>query len=102
MSAAINLAALFPPSEQKIWHEEIGWQPVPVHTIPWVDDYYLGGQAPCARFDSLKKQFSKEKGKDHKQLFRYLEAHSGLRIWKTKQALLLYDTLAIEQARNMT
>lgn len=33
-SAAIMLAALFPPKAEQVWNENLLWQPIPVHTAP--------------------------------------------------------------------
>lgn len=34
MSAATFLAGLYPPSERQMWHPEIPWQPIPIHSLP--------------------------------------------------------------------
>lgn len=33
-SAAVMLAALFPPQTAQIWNEELLWQPIPIHATP--------------------------------------------------------------------
>lgn len=38
MSAEALLSAVFPPSGEQIWNEDIKWQPIPVHTEPRQDD----------------------------------------------------------------
>lgn len=32
MSAQVLASALFPPSGDQIWNDELLWQPIPVHT----------------------------------------------------------------------
>lgn len=39
MSAAADLAGLFPPQGNEIWNTDIPWQPIPVHTMPASEDY---------------------------------------------------------------
>lgn len=36
MSAAANLAGLYPPSQVQQWNDNLGklWQPVPIHSTP--------------------------------------------------------------------
>ncbi|XP_059519940.1 prostatic acid phosphatase isoform X5 [Myotis daubentonii] len=38
MSAMTNLAALFPPEGISLWNPNLPWQPIPVHTVPLVED----------------------------------------------------------------
>lgn len=38
MSAMTNLAALFPPEGISIWNPKLPWQPIPVHTVPLLED----------------------------------------------------------------
>lgn len=33
-SAAVMLAALFPPQAGQVWNEELLWQPIPTHATP--------------------------------------------------------------------
>lgn len=47
--------------------------------------------------DEFKKEFGK-----FKELFEYLEKHSGLKIFSYKEVVRLYDTLWIEDQKNKT
>ncbi|XP_077160252.1 prostatic acid phosphatase-like [Paroedura picta] len=57
MSAQANLAGLFPPVGDQIWHHRIAWQPVPVHTVSHKDDKLLSYPLlECPRFRRLLKE----------------------------------------------
>lgn len=47
--------------------------------------------------DEFKKEFAR-----FKELFEYLEKHSGLEISSYRQVVRLYDTLWIEDLKNKT
>nr|DBA24882.1 TPA: hypothetical protein GDO54_012479 [Pyxicephalus adspersus] len=54
MSVQANLAGLFPPTGRQLWNPSIPWQPIPVHTIPYANDYMLHiTTKTCPRFDQL-------------------------------------------------
>jgi hypothetical protein len=38
MSAASNLAGLYPPEGDQKWNENLDWQPIPIHTVPEIMD----------------------------------------------------------------
>jgi hypothetical protein len=38
MSAASNLAGLYPPEGGQKWDKNIDWQPIPIHTVPEIMD----------------------------------------------------------------
>lgn len=82
MSAATNLAGLFPPKSYQSWNKDLHWQPIPIHTIPWLKDYYVAAQASCARFDQLQKVFLNNEDLlvKHKDLFVFIEKHAGIQI----------------------
>lgn len=103
MSAAVNLAGLFPPNCNQQWNKELLWQPIPIHaTLPLEDDYYLAAYlAPCERFDYLQKPLLDKLTEENKDLLKYL----GKNLNKTIEyfdALYIYDTLFIESLKNMT
>lgn len=102
MSAQVNLAALFPPSVDQIWTTNLEWSPIPVHTMPTHEDYYLAGEKKCDRFDYLMLQYmngSEYKGwfEQFKELITFLELKSGMKLPTVTKIFDLYDILLVEK-----
>ncbi|XP_043914928.1 testicular acid phosphatase isoform X2 [Protopterus annectens] len=54
MSAQANLAGLYPPSGRQLWQSDIKWQPIPVHTVPKLQDKLLRFfQKDCPQYQKL-------------------------------------------------
>ena len=52
MSAMSNLAGLYPPAGYWKWNANLAWQPIPVHTVPQVEDMLLSSHATCPRYNT--------------------------------------------------
>lgn len=98
MSAAINMAAMFPPTGQDIWNENLLWQPVPVHIIPFDRDYYLQGSASCPRFDQLLSVYNDNATirETYKELLEYIEVNSETPMRTLENYLYFYENLLTE------
>ncbi|KAJ8982217.1 hypothetical protein NQ317_013519 [Molorchus minor] len=107
MSAAVNLAGLYPPEDDQIWNKELLWQPIPIHTAPIQQDPLLAQQKACPKFNRLCKKLTQTKlyqnyFKQYSDLFQYLSEHSGDPITNFEQMRKLYDTLFVQNLNNMT
>lgn len=105
MSAAANMAGLFPPKDDQVWKKGFMWQPVPIHSIPQVMDYVLYMGKPCQRYnqalnDYLQSAEHTDLLAKYKNLFAYLEENSGSEIRSFEDAEILYNTLWIENLKN--
>ena len=45
MSAYSVLTGLFPPEGKQKWRDGLDWQPIPVHTVPLMEDHVSKGKA---------------------------------------------------------
>lgn len=103
MTAQTNLAALYKPTWDEVWDENLDWQPVPVHTIPAEFDYTLYCQRKCKRYDHAYRKYEKRSNEvqkilsDNKDLLAYWSDKCGLKLRKIKHVHKLYKTLSIEQ-----
>lgn len=100
MSAEANLAGLYPPQGKQIWGN-IKWMPIPVHTVPEKEDYLLAGKKYCPRYsmELLKVKNSPEIRKineENADLYKYLVAKSGKKIFDLETLEQLYNTFYIE------
>lgn len=109
MSAMTNLAALFPPEGISLWNPNLPWQPIPVHTVPLMEDRLL--YMPfrnCPRFQELESETLKSEEfqkrlqpyKDFIETLPELSGHHGkdlFGIWSE-----VYDPLFCEGVHNFT
>ncbi|XP_023310390.1 lysosomal acid phosphatase isoform X1 [Anoplophora glabripennis] len=85
MSAAANLAGLYPPQGRQVWNKDLLWRPIPIHTVKKKDDNVLAMKKPCAKLDELfeknkQSTFYKQINKDHAELYEYLSEHTGMTV----------------------
>lgn len=98
MSAQVVLAGLFPPNEEEKFHDEILWQPIPVHTRPLHIDFL--------KFDAVRKQHIEDSLEiqriftEHADHFSLWTRESGLNIDTIEKVYSLYNTLTIEEEHN--
>lgn len=106
-SALTNVAALFPPNGSDVWHKDLPWIPIPVHTKPLEQDYTLHGPHGCAKYDALFKSFLQESPEvrdiymQNAYLFEHWSKMCGKEIKTIQDASYLYNTLVIEDHRNI-
>lgn len=108
MSAASNLAGLFPPlSDDEVWNPQIAWQPIPIHSIPKRFDYVVNGETYCPRFNEALKEYQQTPEYqnvfiEHKPLIEYLEENTGLSIRNLIVIQNLNNTLFIQSIKHKT
>ncbi len=106
MSAQANLAGLFPPSPEEKWNDEIVWQPIPVHTVPWTLDHVMGAR-PCPRYEAAREKYLKEDPEiqrifvDHADIFKELTEKSGGEIKSIYDVFYLHNVLKFQNNRNL-
>lgn len=108
MSAQVNLAALFKPTDSEIWNENVFWQPIPVHMVPQNMDSVLFVGKKCPRFKVLFEKYSNESSEmariysENVELFAHWSKMCGSPIKTIDQVYKLYKTLFIENVHNKT
>lgn len=100
MSAEANLAGLYPPRGNQVW-DKLNWMPIPVHTVPEVEDWVLASRKYCPKYvkelqnvqnsDEMKKIYE-----DNKELYQYLAKETGMRVLQLYDVESIYNTLFIE------
>lgn len=106
MSAACNLAALYPPTPNQTWNPQLPWQPIPIHAKPGHLDDRLQMSKKCDRYDAMlervrKNDFFARKDRENVITYRYLSNRTGLDIKTFSDAYDLYATLRIEDLNRM-
>lgn len=107
MSALCMSAGLFPPAGSQVWNENIPWQPIPVYTMPRRMDHILAADRPCPRYKIARKNVEKSDeicalNKRLKPLYKYLTKNSGKKVNSIVNVRRLYNTLYIEELKNLT
>lgn len=99
MSAYTFLAGLYPPTERQLWHPEIPWQPIPVHSLPRGLDNIVAGTKPCKLLDKMYDEQLTEKDSDPKftELFDYLTKYTNQSMRSIVPVDYLYSTLQTQQ-----
>ncbi|XP_015923707.2 lysosomal acid phosphatase [Parasteatoda tepidariorum] len=105
-SAESNFASFFSPKPRWQFEEGLSWQPIPIISIPFVLDEYIGNPEECPAFQkALIKQLNTPSNKafnaKHKDLYDYLSRHSGAKIDNYLNVKDLYETLYIEEKYKM-
>lgn len=106
MSAQCCLAGLYPPTTDEKWHNEILWQPIPVHTIPWNMDHVLTTGKHCPKYEDELLKFIKNDAEinrirtEYADLFVHWSQECGREISSISDVFQLYNTLATEKEHN--
>lgn len=105
MSAAANMAGLFPPKDNQVWKKGFMWQPVPIHSIPQKMDHILYAGKKCERYNQAMTEYLQSTEHTdllakYKNLFTYLEENSGREVRSFEDVEMLYNTLWIENLKN--
>ncbi|KAF4527486.1 hypothetical protein B566_EDAN014540 [Ephemera danica] len=107
MSGQSLLAGLYPPSEIQIIEPELGWQPVPVHTVPRDLDNVVAAKSSCKLYEAeLAKTYSSDEvqalNAQYLPLLTKVSSHAGLNVTTVAEAEGLYNTLELQKAYNLT
>ncbi|CAG9860689.1 unnamed protein product [Phyllotreta striolata] len=108
MSAACNLAGLFPPEGVQVWNDQLPWQPVPIHTIPSDRDGMIQqSDRRCRKHDRLMGELVRSENvqkflRSKKRLFEYLSNHTGEDLRVPEDVNPVHDLLFIQDFLNLT
>ncbi|XP_067833612.1 lysosomal acid phosphatase [Heptranchias perlo] len=107
MSAEADLAALYPPQGHQVFHLDLNWQPIPVHTVPVKEDKFL--KFPilnCPRYQKLREETIgsrevQEKCQENQDFLNMISDKTKwnvtvVNVWK------VYDTLSCEKTHNFS
>lgn len=107
MSAAHNLAGLFPPSGDQIWNSSLLWQAIPIHTVPWNIDHILYMKRYCAKYEQAYNDYEQSPEiqailKKNEKLISNLEYYTGQKLQNLEEIKTIYTALLLEKLRNLT
>lgn len=99
MSCQSNLAALFIPTKNETWKQNLPWQPIPVHPA---DEKVINTFPSCGIYLNelanvlTKDPFYKALNAEFSEVFSYLTNYTGENITSVFTAANIFDTLIIE------
>ncbi|XP_060533546.1 prostatic acid phosphatase-like [Cylas formicarius] len=97
MSAASNLAGLYPPLDDQVWNPFIPWQPIPIHTVDYSTDYLLAYNVACPKYIRLLAELGTNEvltkfARDNQEVLNALTEATG------STSLQVYDAAGILSA----
>ncbi|XP_018561248.1 prostatic acid phosphatase-like [Anoplophora glabripennis] len=105
MSAASNLAGLFPPVGYQVWKQGLQWQPIPVFPVT---EAVLSDYSNCDAYNTAISQLSTTDeyfvslSEENQELMAYLSEHTGSNITSLSDIVMIWDSLQIEYLRGYT
>uniref|UniRef100_V5GHM2 acid phosphatase n=1 Tax=Anoplophora glabripennis TaxID=217634 RepID=V5GHM2_ANOGL len=105
MSAASNVAGLFPPVGYQVWNQDLQWQPIPVFPIT---DGVLIGSTTCNAYSTASSQvlttdeYFVSALEENQDLLAYLSEHTGNNVTSLSGIFMIWDALEIEYLRGYT
>ncbi|KAM9493699.1 lysosomal acid phosphatase isoform 2-T2 [Clarias gariepinus] len=108
MSAASNLAGLYPPNGSKVFHPGLDWQPIPIHTVPQDEEKLLSfPMANCPRYQLLMNETERtdifiNMTKMYKDFLEMVRNKTGLNSTSLETVWSVYDTLFCEKIHGLS
>ncbi|XP_047667592.1 lysosomal acid phosphatase-like isoform X2 [Tachysurus fulvidraco] len=107
MSAASNLAGLYPPNGSQMFHPGLAWQPIPIHTVPQDEDTLLSFPIKsCSCYQVLMNETKRTKNylnmtKTYKDFLKMVQNKTGLNTTSIEMIWSIYDTLFCEMKHGL-
>ncbi|XP_062845598.1 lysosomal acid phosphatase-like [Trichomycterus rosablanca] len=107
MSAASNLAGLYPPNGSQMFHPGLEWQPIPIHTVPLEDERLLSFPLPnCPLYQLLVNETKRTKfflnmTEMYKDFMEMVQNNTGLNLPSIETVWSVHDTLFCEKKHGM-
>ncbi|XP_062918336.1 lysosomal acid phosphatase-like isoform X2 [Mobula hypostoma] len=107
MSAQVNLAGLYHLQGHQVFHPDLRWQPVPVHTVPVEQDKFLKFPLKnCPRFQKLLEETMnsrevREKIQKNTDFLNMVSNNTKMKVTMHNE-WEVYDTLFCEKTHNFT
>ncbi|CAI9607048.1 unnamed protein product [Staurois parvus] len=108
MSAESNLAGLYPPEGSQVFHPNLTWQPIPVHTVPESKERLLKFPLlPCPKYIKLQEETRHSPEyinmtRDNLEFLQMVANETGLSDCSLESVWTISDILFCEAKHNLS
>ncbi|XP_022919671.1 venom acid phosphatase Acph-1-like [Onthophagus taurus] len=105
MTLQLVLAALYPPEDHQVWHQDVKWQPIPYISPPRDRDNiflaFMCNKKALEEYDRHVKEVRQDIFKPYEDIIKFVEEKSNLKITNPRVMFAIACTLGTQEAMGL-